>query len=209
MEVRGERSRGRMKVNMAVPLPAGTRGSESPRSGSSGSGPAPAAGGPPPGDRAGSADPSPPHPTPHSIPSVSPRSAGPGHVATGWMQFPCAGQWGRRPVGPGRHGGTPREGTRSGQAGGREGLGRGRGHLTTATKTRGPSVRAGGSSSSSSSRRGPAGWPRTPGPAISTQPDAELSALSAPQPHLLITPAPAPPHQKSRSQHASPWIQNP
>lgn len=57
-----------MKVKVAVPLPAGTWGSERPHSDSLGSGPAPAAGGPPPGDRAGSA---PPYPTP--TPSTHPQ----------------------------------------------------------------------------------------------------------------------------------------
>lgn len=52
-------------------------------------------------------------------PSSSPRSAGPSRAATGWARPPCAGQWGRRPEGPGHHGGTPGEGTQSGPAWGR------------------------------------------------------------------------------------------
>lgn len=189
-----------MKGNMAVPPPAGTLGSERPHSDSSGSGPVPAAGGPPPGDRAGSADRPRPAAPLAPTPGFSPRSAGPGLSATGWKPPPCAGQWGKRPAGPGHHGGTPGEGTKSGPARGRQGPRPGLGHLTTATNTSCPSGRAWGRSSRS--RRGPAGWPRNPGPAMSTQPDAELSPPpSLPQPHLPITSPGAPP--QSRSRHAS------
>lgn len=59
-----------MKVKVAVPPPAGTWGSEKPHSDSSGSGPTPAAGEPPPRDRAGSADPSPLCPTPCTHPQL-------------------------------------------------------------------------------------------------------------------------------------------
>ncbi|EAW71899.1 hCG22942, partial [Homo sapiens] len=101
---------------MALPPPAGTPDSGRPRSGSSGSGPAPAAGGPPPGDRTASAYHSPPLPPLPSPPTrFSPWSAGPGLVATGWRPPPCVGPWGRRPAGPGRHGGIP--GDRTGQPG--------------------------------------------------------------------------------------------
>lgn len=122
MQVRGWRSG--VWVKVAVPPPAGTWGSESPRSDSSGSGPAPAAGVPPPGDRAGSADPSRPAPPLTPSPSFSPRSTGPGHVATGWRWPPCAGLWGRRPAGPCLRGGIPGAGALGqGWPGGSEGPG--------------------------------------------------------------------------------------
>lgn len=80
------------------------------------------------------------------------------------------GQWGPVPM-------AEHLGRALGQ--GRPGGARGRaepgwGHLTTATNTRGPSGRAWGRSSSKNGR-GPAGWPRNPGPAMAKQPDAELS----------------------------------
>lgn len=139
----------------------------------------------------------PPYPCPH--PCCSPRSAGPGHGATGRRPHPCGGPWGRRPGGPGHHGGTPGgriesgPGWRTGAGWGRDGV-RVTGVGGCSPQPQTPGVLPAGPGVAAAAAAAAAGAARWGGPRTLARPcphsQTLSSAVSVRQPHPLITRGP-------------------